>query len=82
MKTTQSQTALLKFLVVQADTAAQYVGYNAYLVVGYAGCHKLTGEALIRRGLVDVAMVGSQTRITINAAGREALAGLETAVAA
>lgn len=82
MKTSAAQINILKALVVQAHAAATYVGFYPYFVVGYCTCHKLVGEALIRRGLVDVAVVDSQTRITINDAGREVLASLETAVAA
>lgn len=75
-KLSDAQTALLKFLVVQSQAAAEYVGFSPYLIVGYAGCHALTGQALIARKLVDVAQVGSQERITINDAGREALAAV------
>lgn len=72
-KLSDAQTALLKALVVQAQAASEYVGFSPYLVVGYIGCHALTGHALIARKLVDVVKVGSQTRITINDAGRAAL---------
>lgn len=75
MTLTTPMNTLLAALASQADIASRCPGaYSPELWVGTAAVHKLTAQALIRRGLVDVGERCGFTTITINDRGLAALA--------